>query len=287
MAESKIISLEEWKTIIDNIANSNIVKRINIAGGEPFLCKKLTISLVNYIKNKGLETSVISNGVYLTEDVLHQIEKSIDMIGISCDSGSDEINIQIGRQCREDFLNQATSHPHTYHVRRVAKLCKEHHIYFKLNSVICRENLHDDSIFDLIQELKPQRWKVFRVLEIDNENGIEKDERPPYTGFLSDEEWNDWKKGCQARFENIHNIRIMFEDNNVMKNSYIQVDEEGYLLNSTSGEKLRCANLLKEHFEESYKSSFDEQKFYQRGGFYNFDIEDLHINDMTSFNQSN
>ena len=279
--DERTLNLEQWKKVIDNIAASKKVKRINFAGGEPFMAAKLLIALIKYAKEKGLETSVITNGELFSDKLFTQVADSLDMIGISCDSGSDEINMLIGRHNRYDEEN--LNKPHCYHVRRIAALCKQHKKFFKINSVICRENLNDDSIFELIDEIKPDRWKVFRVLKIENENGVDKDLREPYTGFLSDQEWEDWKKRCSEKCS----IKPVDEDNEDMQNSYIPIDEEGYLLDSSSGSKMRKFNMLQDDFGESITQvGFDEEKFLERGGLFkieknNFpDIEDIALSSI-------
>lgn len=266
MVDARTLNKQQWHLVIDNVVKSGKVKRINLAGGEPFLMKSLCIDLIKYIKSKGIETSVISNSVFINEKTFEEVKDYLDMIGVSCDSGSDEINIQVGRHNRPDFEGDETK-PHIFYVKRVANLCKENNKYFKINTVICRENLNDNSIFNLINELQPMRWKVFRVLKIDNENGVEKDEREPYTGYITDEEWRDWKKRCEEKCT----VKAVYEDNDDMQTSYIQIDEQGYLLDSSSGSKLRTFNMLESDFGESIeKTGFSKEKFFHRGGFFNF-----------------
>lgn len=271
MEDASTLKREEWKQIIDNISRSTMVKRINFAGGEPTLLVKYLTEMISYAKSKGLETSIISNGSRLTESYFNKIKDDLDMVGISCDSGDDEINKKIGRWEREADNDET---PHTVHVRRVANLAHFNNKYFKINTVICRENLHDDSIFSLINEIQPNRWKVFRVLKIENENGCFKDERPAYTGYITDEEWKDWIERCKQ------NCRItpVLEDNEDMQTSYIQVDEAGYLLDSSSGSKLRKANLLEVEFDEAMKTNgFDSVKFMKRGGLFHIEASTVEL----------
>ena len=274
--DTRTLKKEQWFQVIDNILKNDIVKRINFAGGEPFIIPALFKKLVHYVKEKGCETSVISNCELFTNKLFNEVKDDLDMIGISCDSGSDMINEAIGRHNRYDDEHQ--NKPHCFHVRRIAKLAKESNKYLKINSVICRENLYDNSLFQLIDEIKPDRWKVFRVLKIENENGVAKDLREPYQGYISDKEWEDWKKRCAENCK----IDPVFEDNDDMQNSYILVDENGYLLDSSSGKKERKFCLLTDDFEDSLrKIGFNKEKFFERGGFFkilenpSFDIEDI------------
>lgn len=271
--DNTTLSKEEWENVIDNIARSPLIKRINFAGGEPFMAPTLVKHLIHYAKQKGLETSVITNASKLTEKIFNDIKNDIDMIGISVDSGDDLINKEIGRCSRIHKDNEPT---HLECVRRVANMCKQNNVYLKLNTVICRENLHDNSIFNLVNEIQPKRWKVFRVLKIDNENGIQKDEREPYNGFITDIEWNNWKKECQEKCS----VSPQFENNDDMLTSYLMVDEAGYLLDSSSGSKIRRKCLLESEFNDIMRDTgFDENKFFNRGGNFKIcqtpDIEDI------------
>lgn len=271
--DNTTLKKEEWFKIIDNIARSPLVKRINLAGGEPFMLPQLAKSLLHYIKQKNLETSIVTNSSLLSEKIFNNIKDDLDMIGISIDSGNNDINKLIGRCSRDSNPNEL---PHVECVKKIANLCKQNHKYLKLNTVICRENLNDFSIIDLVNEIKPQRWKVFRVLKIENENGVDKDERTPYNGFITDDEWMNWKKECEKKCV----IKPQFEDNDDMLTSYFVVDESGYLLDSSTGSKIRKNCLLDHEFKDIINDvGFNEEKFLNRGGVFKIneipDIEDI------------
>ncbi|OHT11354.1 radical SAM domain containing protein [Tritrichomonas foetus] len=268
--DDETLSLNQWHYIIDNIARTTSVKRINFAGGEPFMAANYTKDLIHYAKSRGLQTSVITNSALFTNKLFDQVKNDLDMIGISVDSGDDSINFLIGRNSR--FSDKLDSHLN--HVRRVAALCKANNKYLKLNTVICRENLHDDSIFSLMNELQPDRWKVFRVLKIENENGVDKDEREPYTGFLTDQEWDDWKLRCKEKCD----IEPVYENNDDMLTSYLLVDEKGYILDSSSGSKERKYSLLENELSDIIDDvGFSSEKFLKRGGLFEItkEIEDM------------
>ena len=66
---NKILSLDQWKLIVDNVSESISVKRFNIAGGEPLLYPKLN-ELISYINSKGIPVSIITNGILLSESFI-------------------------------------------------------------------------------------------------------------------------------------------------------------------------------------------------------------------------
>jgi len=254
----------DWRKVIKNLSSSGIVNRVNFAGGEPFLNPHLLLDMAKCCKAENLETSVITNGSLVTKTILDDIIPYIDMVGISVDSGDSRINQMIGRHSR-NRLNEIS------HEKKALEVCqwvKERGKTLKCNTVICRENLHDDSIFQFVEKAGPKRWKVFRVLPIENENGIDKDRRPPYSGYITDLEWKEWQKRCAKKCR----IPPVLEDNDVMQNSYIPVDELGYLLDCSSGKKIRSSSLLHVPFKKALsESGFDLEKFDERGGFFKLD----------------
>lgn len=268
--DNTTLPIHQWKTVIDNISSSKQIKRINFAGGEPFLNRKLLANLAHYAKAKGVETSVITNGSLVTRKVFEDIHPYLDMIGISVDSGNDSVNFNIGRWSRRSGQDEGS---HVEAVKRVANLCKEFKKNLKLNTVICRENLNDSSIFELVNDIQPFRWKVFRVLKIDNENGVTRDEREPYDGFLTDDEWENWKEKCRQQCQ----VEPVYENNDEMLTSYIVVDESGYILDSSSGSKLQKASLLEVQIDDVLSDiGFDADEFIKRGGNFNLpNIEDI------------
>ena len=67
----KMLPVNVWKHIVDNVANSMYVRRFNIAGGEPMLYPHLD-ELIQYIKEKGFEVSIITIGFLLSEEFIER-----------------------------------------------------------------------------------------------------------------------------------------------------------------------------------------------------------------------
>lgn len=88
--------MEGWKKIIDNcIAGANVAE-FNIAGGEPMLYPGL-VELVQYIRDKGVKVSLITNGSLMDEEWVKNCAWMYETIGFSVDSLNDETNRKIGR----------------------------------------------------------------------------------------------------------------------------------------------------------------------------------------------
>ena len=67
--------------------------RLNFAGGEPLLAGAKLIGYVRFAKEKGIETSLITNGFLLTKNI--EVVDSLDMLGISIDSFDKDTNFRI------------------------------------------------------------------------------------------------------------------------------------------------------------------------------------------------
>ena len=68
----------------------------NIAGGEPMLYPGL-MELVQYIRDKGVKVSLITNGSMMDEEWIKNYAVMYETIGFSVDSINDETNRKIGR----------------------------------------------------------------------------------------------------------------------------------------------------------------------------------------------
>ena len=201
----KELSFDEIKIIVDKIArfqkDNNDRVRINLAGGEPLLSKNIQ-NIIDYINSRGLEVSIITNGYYLTDEFIINNKNKLSMIGISVDSLNHDTNIKIGR-C---FKNKTLSKD------RLIYLCKvitNNIIRLKINTCITSLNL-DDDINDLIEEVKPDRFKVLRAFC---------DDSSEYN--ISDEQWENAK----SKYPSVS----IAEDNDYMATSYLIIDSEGNL----------------------------------------------------------
>lgn len=136
------------------------MKKINFAGGEPFLYPKFLGELVDYCKEDlHLESvSIITNGSLVREEWVRQHAKNLDILACSCDSFDEDTNIKIGRGTG----NQVEI------LYRIAEWCRESEIKFKLNTVVTRLNYEED-MNEHINILNPFRWKVFQVLIVEGE----------------------------------------------------------------------------------------------------------------------
>jgi len=157
---SNMLSLDQAKIGLLKLKNSGM-RKINFAGGEPFLYPKFLADLVKYCKTdlKIESVSIISNGSLIKESWLEKNADYIDILGISCDSFKEDVNVKIGRGDGKQIAN----------IFRIRELCFKFNIKFKLNTVVCKYNYMED-MNEFIERLQPFRWKCFQCLIVKTEN---------------------------------------------------------------------------------------------------------------------
>ena len=153
--------------------------------------------------------SIISNGSLIKENWFQKYAIYLDILGISCDSFIESVNIKIGRGTGK----------HVKNIFKVRQLCYDYNLKFKLNTVVCKYNFMED-MNESIARLEPFRWKCFQVLIVKTENdGNSESMRNAHNFTISNEEYE--------MFVEKHENQPSFikESNSVMKSSYLILDE--------------------------------------------------------------
>ena len=268
------LSLMDAKKLISQLAQAGF-KKMNFAGGEPFLPDhtgkdNYLGEMVKHASEVGFESvSIISNARYIKEEWMEKYSQYLDMLGVSCDSADDTTNARIGRGKNGD---------HTKHIKRAAQLCEKYHIMFKLNTVVNKFNYNED-MTELVNEIKPSRWKIFQVLGVEGENNGRGAKTDVSEFFISDEQFTAY---VQRHKESIAFPEIMkVEDNNTMQSSYVLVDEKGRFLDCSQGGKQPTKPILEVGVEQAWGEivsspggGFDQQAFLRRGGVFDWTRSD-------------
>jgi radical S-adenosyl methionine domain-containing protein 2 len=232
--------------------------KITFVGGEPTLCPYLE-DLLLASKKAGLTTCIVSNATGLTEEFLNRCEHLIDWVGLSIDASNDNLHVEIGRGLRSD-LKRASSH-HLIEAKAAWERCTSRGIRMKLNTVVCRANLHDD-MSDLVLELRPERWKVFEVLPVKGQN--DGDIEPL---LLEEGEFQTWVQ----RHEHVADEGIQFvpESNDLMRGSYAMMDALGRFYSNVDGGHSYGPSILDVGVLQAWgQNRFLEDRFHNRGGVY-------------------
>ena len=205
--------LEEVSQLKSTLGSVSSPMRLNFAGGEPLLYSDKLQQLIEYASLLGMETSIITNASLLTRERLMSMAPYLGVLGISLDSANNTSNCLIGRSDRNGLI---------LNIDALASMLSEvrslfPQIQFKMNTVVNRHNHHEDFV-DLLDTLKPDKWKVLRMLPVTTNDLAVTDQE--YTHFVHrHEQYAD----------------IMFaEDNSDMRASYLMIDPKGRFFQNDS-----------------------------------------------------
>jgi radical S-adenosyl methionine domain-containing protein 2 len=234
------------------------MRKINFAGGEPFLYPKKLAMLCRFCKEElGLESvSIITNGTLVTEGWMRAHARWVDVLGVSCDSFDEETNMRIGRGSGENVAQ----------LFRIRAWCQLLGVKFKLNTVVCTHNWRED-MASTVERLDPFRWKVFQVLLVEGENddgsALDKRKRDARELLISDEQFRAF---CD-RHE--HLACFVPEPNSLMASSYLILDEYLCFLDKGSGREKQSRCILDVGVQAALDEvRWDQDAFRARGGMY-------------------
>jgi radical S-adenosyl methionine domain-containing protein 2 len=238
------------------------MRKLNIAGGEPFLNPRFLSKSLQYCKEDLHvdSVSIVSNGSKIKEDFLQKHAQWLDILAISCDSFNAETNHNIGR-------GETKGNTHVEQLFRIAEWCRKYGIKFKLNTVVSKYNWDEDMTAQIAQ-LAPFRWKVFQCLIVEGENEDETRERDARKFLVTEEQWQTF---CQ---KHKHLDCYIPEDNNTMASSYLLLDEYMCFLDKGEGEMKKSRSILDVGVKQAMKEVvWDKTSFIERGGIYDWSRE--------------
>jgi len=231
-------------------------KKLNFAGGEPFLYPKQLAEMVKHARQLGMTTSIVSNASRIKESWLRENGKHLDILAVSCDSAKEAVNVDTGRT--DGKWN------HIQYVRNVRDWCEKYNVKFKLNTVVTTANVEED-MSDFVRELRPFRWKVFQCLLLTGENVGDDALRNAESLVVTTQQFQQFLK----RHKSV--ASLVPENNSDMKDSYIILDEYMRFLDCTKGGKDPSPSILEVGVMKAFdRSGFDERTFLKRGGRFKF-----------------
>eukprot|EP00536_Pseudo-nitzschia_multiseries_P002965 jgi/Psemu1/184821/e_gw1.42.106.1 len=265
------LSIEEATRGLELLREAG-TEKINFAGGEPFVRPHLLGRLCKKAHELGMAVSIISNGSLITEEWMKQYGYYVDVLGVSVDSFDPATNTKIGRG--GDANNQ-----HVQRILRVRQWCRDFHIKFKVNTVVCKYNLAEDMTQQILP-LDPVRWKIFQVLVLKGENAGEAhgDLRDATALTVTGDEYRSFVDRHRPHFSD---TVLIPESNEVMQNSYLMLDEDLCFLDCSDGGKVPGASILEVGVEAALdQAGFDLEMFHERGGLFDWNRDrsgDYHL----------
>lgn len=180
--------------------------RLNFAGGEPLLLKSRFIEALDYVKELGFEASIITNGHLITDEFIQTQGHKLQMLGISYDAASNEVQKRVGRVTRSGL---------TLTPKRLTQIFQQMRVFapkaeLKINTVVNKFNTEED-LSELMASLTPKKWKVLRVLPVF-------DSIPT----VSDQQFTDFV----LRHQLVSDF-MSVENNDSMTNSYLMLSPDG------------------------------------------------------------
>ncbi|KAL8856013.1 MAG: hypothetical protein Q9178_007384 [Gyalolechia marmorata] len=246
-----MLPIDDAKRGLKLLVNAGM-RKVNFAGGEPFLYPAFLGELVRYCKAElRMESvTVVTNGSLVKEKWLQQYAKYLDIMAVSCDSFDENTNMMIGRGKGTHLKTFVT----------LSELCRKHNVMFKVNTVVCRYNINED-MNAMIEKVAPFRWKCFQNAQ---------------RFVISDEEYQTF---CDRHK---HQQSFVPESNEVMKSSYLILDEYMRFLNK--GVKEPTKSILEVGIPAAMNDVYwDDESFTRRGGEYDWQKEQKKENTTLEF----
>jgi radical S-adenosyl methionine domain-containing protein 2 len=230
--------------------------KLTFAGGEPLLCPWLP-ELVRVAHEEGAVTMAVTNGSRLRPAVLERLEGCLDWVALSVDSASEETHVKLGRAVAgTQPLSLGDYESLVVRLRRMG-------VKVKLNTVVTSLNAGED-LTSLVRRLRPERWKVLRVLPVEGQNSGRVEPL-----LCTDEAFQDFV----ARHRHLEKEGVVMtpEDNEDMRGSYAMVDPAGRFFENTRGFHHYSDPVLDVGMEVAWSQvRFSLERFEQRGGRYDF-----------------
>ncbi|MFW9994461.1 MAG: viperin family antiviral radical SAM protein [Candidatus Odinarchaeota archaeon] len=245
------LPLREAKRIISQLQAAGM-KKITLAGGEPFLFPRLG-ELVEHAKQLGVTTMIVTNGSLFSQEFLTNYSSSIDWLGFSIDSKYEITEKKLGRCFR---TTRTGKDGHVDRIRNAVSLARDHDIKVKINTVVTSLNWYED-MEDLIVELEPDRWKVFQVLKIEGEN-----DRYINSLLISTKQF----KSFIAQHGHLNPVT---ESGERMTGSYLMISPDGRFFDNTTGKIQYSKPILSVGVKKALSQvSFSLDKLLERKGLY-------------------
>ncbi|MFA6368811.1 MAG: radical SAM protein [Candidatus Shapirobacteria bacterium] len=152
------ITLKQFKNIVDQASKAGI-KMVRFTGGEPLLHPDI-ITFVRLFKEKGIKTSIISNGFLLPEKYEKLISNGLDQLVLSLDGSKAELHDRL-RNLPGVFVNLTSS------IKKIKSI--QNNFLIRINTVVSPLNIDDlENILKLLINLNVDQWSIIPIKSKEN-----------------------------------------------------------------------------------------------------------------------
>lgn len=246
------LSQEDSLLLVDTLAQWGFEK-INFAGGEPTLCPWLS-ELIALAKERGMVTSIVTNGSRITSEWLDELNGNLDWIALSIDTVDPEKLKWAGRAVQNKPISRDG-------YLQIIDGIKRNGIRLKINTVVTSATW-EENFADFIRAASPERWKILQALAVDGQNNGRIDKYA-----VNAAQFERYVK--RNRSVESEGIVVVPENNEMMTGSYIMVDPAGRFFDNTQGAHTYSSPILEVGIADALKEvSVNAERFRQRGGRY-------------------
>lgn len=246
------LSQEDSLLLVDMLAQWGFEK-INFAGGEPTLCPWLS-ELIGRAKERGMVTSIVTNGSRITSEWLDELNGNLDWIALSIDTVDQEKLKRSGRAVQNKPISRDG------YLQIIGRI-KRNGIRLKINTVVTSATW-EEGFADFIRAGNPERWKILQALAVDGQNNGRIDKYAVSAAQF--ERYVERNRSVESE-----GIAVVPENNEMMTGSYIMVDPAGRFFDNTQGAHTYSSPILDVGIADALREvSVNAERFRQRGGRY-------------------
>lgn len=179
-----IESLDNIKKGLRLLKNAG-VRKVNFAGGEPFLHPHLLRNMITFCSQIHIEcVSITTDPARVTEKFMELNGYAVDAIAVSCDSFAEAANVESGRANGSRLED----------IKEAARICGRFFTPLVISTVVNRANLAEN-VNEHVNALQPACWKVFQN---EGENGSQVTMSNADRPAISDMEFEEFCKRHQG-----------------------------------------------------------------------------------------
>lgn len=266
------LDLNSKKELVTHLYEKLNFRRLTLSGGEVIIFgkhpPKECIELLRHIRKfrsndpqKNLFMELYTNGTYLNEEVVNEMQGVIDVVAVTIDSTDDSFLTNIGRNFGryKDYYNN---------IMKGCALLSKAGIEVKFHSVISTKNheLLPTQVKDIINALEKaggelSTWKFYQYMSYD-------DPKKDHAHAISTSTYNHFKERTQNALKE-KTARLHFKDNTEMNASLFNIlsygnaqymrDQDTWSTSKRTND-LRSYNSMSELFA---KHDINEERFRQ------------------------